>query len=96
MSSEMSAVSNHTRESMKRNREQHRPLMLLLATSISVSLAFALPFLPSTRVVGQETEVLSLQTHIQLPGVKGRIDHLVSTSRASDSSWLLSKTTRSK
>ena len=75
MSSEMSAVSNHTRESMKRNREQHRPLMLLLATSISVSLAFALLFLPSTRVVGQEPEALSLQTHIQLPGVKGRIDH---------------------
>ena len=71
----MIAASNRTRESAKMNREQRRLLRLVLATPISVSLVFALLSLPSSRVAGQETEVLSLQTRIQLPGVKGRIDH---------------------
>jgi|SRR6185437_2144584 len=46
-----------------------------LPLSMTVLLLLTWLFLPSTRVLGREAEVLSLQTHIQLPGVKGRIDH---------------------
>ncbi len=60
---------------MNMNREQRPLVKLLLATPVSASLVFSMLLVPSTRVVGQEPEVLSLQTHVPLPGVKGRIDH---------------------
>lgn len=56
------------------NREQ-RLVKLLLATPISASLVFGMLHFASTRVDGQEPQVLSVQTHIPLAGVKGRIDH---------------------
>ncbi|HEX7895784.1 MAG TPA: hypothetical protein VF447_16410 [Terriglobales bacterium] len=46
-----------------------------LPLSTTVLLLLILLFPPSARVLGREAEVLSLQTQIQLPGVKGRIDH---------------------
>ena len=70
----MSLVSRHKRERMKMNREQ-RLVKLLLATPISASLVFGMLHFASTRVDGQEPQVLSVQTHIPLAGVKGRIDH---------------------
>ena len=54
-------------------RKQHVLVRLLLMAHISA--VFSLLAVASTRAVGQEKEVLSLESHIPLPSVKGRIDH---------------------
>jgi DNA-binding beta-propeller fold protein YncE len=48
---------------------------LFLATSLVASLLLATLLVVSGPVAGQEPQVLSLETHIPLPNVKGRIDH---------------------
>jgi DNA-binding beta-propeller fold protein YncE len=60
---------------MNVNREQRLLVKLFLARPTAAALMFGMLLVPSSRVVGQEPEVLSLQTHIPLTGVKGRIDH---------------------
>lgn len=55
---------------------KHELIKLLLARRFVMSLVFSLLLVPSTQVVGQELEVLSLESHIPLPTVKGRVDHL--------------------
>jgi DNA-binding beta-propeller fold protein YncE len=49
---------------------------LFLATSLLASLLFTTLLLLNGPAAGQESQSLSLETHIPLPGVKGRIDHL--------------------
>lgn len=48
----------------------------LFSTSLSPLLVLGAMIVPSTPAVGQESQALSLETHISLPNVKGRIDHL--------------------
>jgi DNA-binding beta-propeller fold protein YncE len=58
---------------MKRKR---RLLIRLLFTApVSAALLFSMLIVPGAPAVGQEKEVLSLEVHIPLPNVKGRIDH---------------------
>jgi len=53
-----------------------RPLVrLLLTTLVSAALVFSMLVVAGTRALGQGREVLSLETHIPLPSLKGRIDH---------------------
>ena len=58
------------------NRKQRLLAKLLSATPVSAALVFSMLVFAGTHAVGQEEEVLSLETHIPLPSVKGRIDHL--------------------
>ena len=60
---------------MKMDREQRLLARLLLTTPIAAALTLTMLLGPGSRVAGQEPEVLSLETHIPLTGVKGRIDH---------------------
>ena len=55
------------------NRKQ-RLIRLLSMSGISAALAVAI-LIVSPGAVGQEEQVLSLETHIPFTGVKGRIDH---------------------
>jgi DNA-binding beta-propeller fold protein YncE len=50
---------------------KYRIATLFLATSL-----LATPLVLSSPAVGEKSPVLSLETHISLPNVKGRIDHL--------------------
>jgi hypothetical protein len=56
-------------------RKQRLLIRLLLTTPVSAALAISMLVVAGTRAVGQEKEVLSLEAHIPLPSVKGRIDH---------------------
>ena len=57
------------------NRMQ-RPLVgLLLTTPVSAALVFSMLIVAGIRALRQGREVLSLETHIPLPSVKGRIGH---------------------
>src|SRR5215472_18702063 len=58
------------------NRKQGLLVGLLLMAPVSAALVFSMLVVAGTRAVGQEKEVLSLEAHIPLPNVKGRIDHL--------------------
>src|SRR6266705_5442191 len=49
---------------------------LFLATSLFASLLLATLLVSSIPAAGQESQALSLETHILLPNVKGRIDYL--------------------
>ena len=53
-----------------------RTVKLLLAAPLLTSLLFTTLIVFNGPAVGQESPVLSLETHIPLPNVKGRIDHL--------------------
>jgi DNA-binding beta-propeller fold protein YncE len=57
------------------NRMQRTLVRLLLTTPVSAALAFSMLVVAGARALGQGREVLSLETHIPLPSVKGRIDH---------------------
>jgi hypothetical protein len=57
------------------NRKQHPLIRLLLTMPVTAALVFSMLVAVGTRAVAQEKEVLSLETHIPLPSVKGRIDH---------------------
>ncbi|HYM75573.1 MAG TPA: hypothetical protein VE377_06305 [Candidatus Dormibacteraeota bacterium] len=48
---------------------------LLLTTPVSAALVFSMLVVAGTHAAGQEKEALSLETHVSLSGVKGRIDH---------------------
>ena len=50
--------------------------MNFFAASLRVTVLTAVTALTASSVPGQESEPLSLDAHIPLPGVKGRIDHL--------------------
>ena len=54
---------------------KYRTATLFLATSFLASLLATLLVL-SGPAAGQESPALSLETHIAMPNVKGRIDHL--------------------
>ena len=58
------------------NRKQSLFAKLLSARPVPAALVYSMLVLAGTHAVGQEKEVLSLETHIPLPSVKGRIDHL--------------------
>jgi DNA-binding beta-propeller fold protein YncE len=58
---------------MKRTRRLL--VKLLLTTPVSVALLLTRLVVADTPAVGQETEVLSLETRVPLSSVKGRIDH---------------------
>lgn len=55
---------------------KHRIAKLVVATSLFTLLLPATLLVVSSSAVGQESPALSLETHIPLPNVKGRIDHL--------------------
>jgi len=55
---------------------KYRFTALVPATSLLASLLLTALLVLSRPAVGQEPPVLSLETHIPLPNVKGRIDHL--------------------
>ena len=55
--------------------EQSALVRLLLTAPACAALVFSMMVVAGTRAAGQETEVLSLEGHIPLPNVKGRIDH---------------------
>jgi DNA-binding beta-propeller fold protein YncE len=55
--------------------KQRLLIRLLLTAPISGALLFSTLVTDGTRAVGQEKEVWTLETHIPLPNVKGRIDH---------------------
>lgn len=57
------------------NRKQRLLVRLLLTRPVSAALVFSMLVVAGTHAAGQEKEVLSLEAHISLPGVKGRIDH---------------------
>ncbi len=59
---------------MNMNPQQHL-VRVFLTTPISASLVLGMLFVPGARMIAQEPKVLSLETQISLPGVKGRIDH---------------------
>ena len=48
---------------------------LLLTAPVSAALVFSMLVVAGTRAVGQKKGVLSLEVHIPLPSVNGRIDH---------------------
>jgi DNA-binding beta-propeller fold protein YncE len=50
-------------------------ILSFLATPLTGLLVLGMLLVPSTRVAGQQSEVLTLETQIPLAGVKGRIDH---------------------
>src|SRR3989441_6924041 len=54
---------------------KHSIAKFFLATFFVTSLLLATLLVLSSPVAGQESPVLSLETHIPLPNVKGRIDH---------------------
>ena len=54
---------------------KYRIAKLFLARSLLASLLVATPLVSSSPAAGQESQALSLETHIPLPNVKGRIDH---------------------
>ncbi|HMB82625.1 MAG TPA: hypothetical protein VKI40_01105 [Terriglobales bacterium] len=54
---------------------KYRIAKRFLATSLLASLLLATLLVSSSPAAGQESPVLSLETHIPLPNVKGRIDH---------------------
>src|SRR3974377_1367855 len=58
------------------NREPRLLVRLLLTAPVCAALAFTMLVNARTSAVGQEKEVLSLETRIPLPDVKGGIDHL--------------------
>lgn len=58
------------------NRKQRVLVRLLSRTPICAAVVFSMLAVAGTRGVGQEKELLSLEAHIPLPNVKGRIDHL--------------------
>lgn len=55
---------------------KYRIAKLFLATSVLASILFATLLVSSSPAAGEESPPLSLDTHIPLPNVKGRIDHL--------------------
>src|SRR5215475_8116812 len=57
------------------NWKQYLLVRLLLMAPVCAAPVFSMPVLSGTRAIGQETGVLSLESHIPLPGVEGRIDH---------------------
>jgi DNA-binding beta-propeller fold protein YncE len=57
------------------NRKQRLLIRLLLTAPVSAALVFSMLVVAGTCAVGQEKGVLSLEAHIPLPSVKGRIDH---------------------
>jgi DNA-binding beta-propeller fold protein YncE len=54
---------------------KHHAATLFLTKSLFATLLVATLVVSSSTVAGQESQVLSLETHIPLPNVKGRIDH---------------------
>jgi hypothetical protein len=54
---------------------KYRFAKLFLATSLLASLLFTTLLVLSSPAAGQESSALSLEAHIPLPNVKGRIDH---------------------
>jgi DNA-binding beta-propeller fold protein YncE len=54
---------------------KYRIATLFLAISLTASLLLATLLVLSSPAAGQESPALSLETHIPLPNVKGRIDH---------------------
>ena len=54
---------------------KHHAPTLFLTKSLLATLLLATLLVSSLPVAGQESQVLSLETHITLPNVKGRIDH---------------------
>ena len=57
------------------NRKQRLLIKLLLTAPVSAALVSSMLVVAGTRAVGQKKGVLSLEAHIPLPSVKGRIDH---------------------
>jgi len=57
------------------NRKRRLLVQLLLTAPVSAALLLSILVFAGTRAAGQEKEVLSLEAHIPLPNVKGRIDH---------------------
>ena len=57
------------------NPKQRLLVRQLVTAPVSAALVFSTLIASGTRIVGQEKEVLSLEAHIPLPSVKGRIDH---------------------
>lgn len=57
------------------NRKQRVLVRLLSRAPICAAVVFSMLAVAGTRAVGQEKELLSLEAHIPLPNVKGRIDH---------------------
>jgi len=57
------------------NRNQRLLVRLLLTAPVSAAQVFSMLVVADTRAIGQEKEVLSLEAHIPLPTVNGRIDH---------------------
>lgn len=57
------------------NRKQRVLVKLLSRAPICAAVVFSMLAVAGTRAVGQEKELLSLEAHIPLPNVKGRIDH---------------------
>jgi DNA-binding beta-propeller fold protein YncE len=57
------------------NSKQRLLVGLLLTTPVSAALVFSMLVVADTRAVGQVKGVLSLEAHIPLSSVKGRIDH---------------------
>src|SRR5215470_16863401 len=55
------------------NRKQRLLARLLLTVLVSAALVFSMLVVADTRAIGKE--VLSLEAHVPLPSVKGRIDH---------------------
>jgi DNA-binding beta-propeller fold protein YncE len=49
--------------------------MKFLEMPLTALLVLGILLVPGTRVAGQQAEVLTLESHISLAGVKGRIDH---------------------
>jgi DNA-binding beta-propeller fold protein YncE len=54
---------------------KHRIAKLFLATSLLASLLFTTLLVSGSPAAGQEPPALSLEAHIPLPNVKGRVDH---------------------
>jgi hypothetical protein len=57
------------------NRKPRLLVRLFLTVPVCAALVFSVLVVSDPRAAGQEKEVLSLEGHIPLPGVKGRIDH---------------------
>src|SRR5215471_10808338 len=63
------------RNSANMNRKQCLLARLLLTAPVCAALVFSVLVVANARATGQEKEVLSLEGHLPLPSVKGRIDH---------------------
>src|SRR5713101_9402389 len=69
-------MNRHRDQSRERDPMKDRIAKLFLATSLLASLLLATLLVSSRPAAGQEPPALSLETHIPLQNVKGRIDHL--------------------